>query len=343
VQEVEQAGIVQEELAQLPERYRLPVVLCDLEGHTHAQAATALGWPVGSVSGRLSRARALLRNRLTQRGLAPAVGAALIVPAAGVPAGVVRAAIAAVSGSAAIPVSVSILTEGVLSAMRIAKLKLAAVVVLSAGLLALGGGTLVGVAQMPTSQPKGEPPPKVEAPPAAPPKEAAPQPPVPGRLNEPTWDGDIQRGAFPEIKFSGSEGFTKACPHLFAPERIPADPTDDTYRRLLKASLSESSQFLVNVQSRKEAGRFQLSDLPPVVQCLEEIRRLVTELWANEPKTLIPWLEELLMMAKYYEQSTQAGVEAARESRTSLNLATAYRLRVEAALWKAKNPKPAGR
>jgi hypothetical protein len=227
--------------------------------------------------------------------------------------------------------------------MRIAKRKLAAVVVLSAGLLVLGGGRLVGIAQMPAPEPKGEPPAKVDAQPPAPPKEATPPLPVQGGLNDPTWDGDIQRGAFPEIKPSGPGEGIKACPRLFGRQRIPAAPTDDTYRRLLKASLSESSLFLVNVQARKEAGRFELSELPSVVQCLEEIRRLVTELWANEPKTLIPWLEELLIMAKDLELSTQARIAAGRDSQTSLNLATAYRLRVEAALWKAKNPKPVGR
>src|SRR4051812_11783918 len=46
----EVAAVVHQELAGLPDRYRLPVVLCDLEGHTHADAAKALGVPVGTVS-----------------------------------------------------------------------------------------------------------------------------------------------------------------------------------------------------------------------------------------------------------------------------------------------------
>jgi RNA polymerase sigma factor (sigma-70 family) len=60
-----------EEVERLPTRYRLPVVLCDLEGRTHEQAARHLGWPVGTIKSRLSRGRDRLRDRLRRRGLAP--------------------------------------------------------------------------------------------------------------------------------------------------------------------------------------------------------------------------------------------------------------------------------
>jgi RNA polymerase sigma factor (sigma-70 family) len=61
--------ILHEELNRLPDKYKKPVILCHLQGLTHAEAAQELAWPVGTVSVRLTRARKLLKDRLTRRGL----------------------------------------------------------------------------------------------------------------------------------------------------------------------------------------------------------------------------------------------------------------------------------
>jgi RNA polymerase sigma factor (sigma-70 family) len=66
--------VLHEELGRLPERYRAPVVLCDLEASTHEQAARHLGWPIGTVKSRLTRAREILRDRLRRRGVGPDLG-----------------------------------------------------------------------------------------------------------------------------------------------------------------------------------------------------------------------------------------------------------------------------
>ncbi|MHC5539727.1 RNA polymerase sigma factor [Singulisphaera rosea] len=64
-------AILHEEIDRLPDRYRRPVVLCDLEGFSYDEAARLLARPIGTVKSRLNRARERLRIRLTRRGITP--------------------------------------------------------------------------------------------------------------------------------------------------------------------------------------------------------------------------------------------------------------------------------
>src|SRR5262249_42450463 len=67
--------LLDQELTRLPDLYRVPVVLCDLEGLTYREAARQLGCPEGTLAARLARARALLAKRLTRHGLVLSGGA----------------------------------------------------------------------------------------------------------------------------------------------------------------------------------------------------------------------------------------------------------------------------
>jgi RNA polymerase sigma factor (sigma-70 family) len=74
--------VVEEELHGLPEKYRLPLLLCYWEGKTHEEAARQLGWPCGTLKTRLTRARSLLQARLVCRGVTLPAGvlALLLAP-----------------------------------------------------------------------------------------------------------------------------------------------------------------------------------------------------------------------------------------------------------------------
>ncbi|HEY2784513.1 MAG TPA: sigma-70 family RNA polymerase sigma factor [Fimbriiglobus sp.] len=65
----DRTSILDAEIGHLPERFRLPIVLCYLQNHTTAQAAQLLRVPQGTVLSRLATARQRLSARLTQRGV----------------------------------------------------------------------------------------------------------------------------------------------------------------------------------------------------------------------------------------------------------------------------------
>ena len=94
--------LLHEEINRLPERYRAAIVLCDLQGRTHEQAARHLGWPVGTVKSRQARGRNKLRDRLRRRGVAPESSAMLFAVKPGGFAAIVPPALAEAATRAAI-------------------------------------------------------------------------------------------------------------------------------------------------------------------------------------------------------------------------------------------------
>jgi RNA polymerase sigma factor (sigma-70 family) len=177
--------LLDQELSRLPEKYREAVVLCELQGKTRKEAARLLGIPEGTLSGRLTTARRRLARRLSRRGLGPS-GAPLAasLPQAAtpacVPAGLLRstvlAAAALTAGPAAavgaISVQVASLTEGVLKAMFLDRLKLAGALLLLLGTLGAAGRNLA-VQTRPAGQ--GRPPAQVKRSRTPEPPNAAPR------------------------------------------------------------------------------------------------------------------------------------------------------------------------
>jgi RNA polymerase sigma factor (sigma-70 family) len=145
--------VLDQELAQLPAKYRIVLVLCDPEGKTRKEAARHLGCPEGTVASRLASARAKLAKRLARYvvGISGSALAEMVVQNAWgyVPTSVMATTVNAASLFAAgktvtglISANVAALTEGVLKTMLLTKIKIATIVVVALGLACYGAGLL---------------------------------------------------------------------------------------------------------------------------------------------------------------------------------------------------------
>jgi RNA polymerase sigma factor (sigma-70 family) len=147
--------LLDQELNGLPENYRLPILLCDLEGKTIKGAAQQLGWPQGTLAGRLARGRKMLAKRLASRGVVLSAGSLAVVVSQNVASGgvptslmssTVKAAAMIAAGQAmvagVVPAKVAALMEGVMKAMLAAKLKTVTAALLVVAAVGIGGGLL---------------------------------------------------------------------------------------------------------------------------------------------------------------------------------------------------------
>ncbi len=147
--------LLDRELNRLPDKYRVPVVLCELEGRTRKEVARRLRIPEGTLSSRLATARKMLAKRLARQGLAisgSTIGFALTQKSATacLPTSLINSTVKAAAliatgqliAKGIVSSQVAALTEGVLKAMFLTKLKVAVGVILAIGMIGLGTGLL---------------------------------------------------------------------------------------------------------------------------------------------------------------------------------------------------------
>jgi RNA polymerase sigma factor (sigma-70 family) len=142
-------AVLDEELQQLSDNSRAPLVLCYLQGQTCDEAARQLGWSVRTLKRRLEQGRRCLRARLGRRGitLPAALLTAGLVPgtniraAAPLLATTVRAALAGSTGTA--PTPAGALAEAVLRAVFVTRVKVVTGMVLLLGAALVAGGALM--------------------------------------------------------------------------------------------------------------------------------------------------------------------------------------------------------
>ncbi len=191
-----------QQIERLPDRLRLPIVLCYLEGQTHAEAARELGWPIGTVESRLARGRERLKERLT------AHGASAMVPLLGSPAApswiksTTRAAAQFAAGDASAVASAGAvaMARGMIGSMALNRAMLAAGSVLAA-IVAAGAVAVLREGPAPATQVAR----KTAAPVAEKPADPAPLAPTTiklgGRVLDP--DGRPVAGARLWLAFQG--------------------------------------------------------------------------------------------------------------------------------------------
>jgi RNA polymerase sigma factor (sigma-70 family) len=152
--------LLDKELNSLPDKYRTPLILCGLEGRSEKEAAGQLGLPQGTLSSRLSRARAMLAKRLARRGVALSLPAASARVPTALLDSTIKAACQFAAGQAAttglISTEAAALTKGVLDAMFLSQIKVTMAIFLVAVAIVGGAGVLVSRASGPARSPDAQ-------------------------------------------------------------------------------------------------------------------------------------------------------------------------------------------
>jgi RNA polymerase sigma factor (sigma-70 family) len=293
--------LLDRELNRLPDKYRVPVVLCDLEGRKRKEVARQLHIPEGTLSSRLAKARKLLAKRLARHHPALSGGALALAlsPSAAsacVPSALVvttvQAATLMAAGSAAggaISAKVAAVTEGVLRAMFVTKLKVLGAALLACCLLGSGGAALLpdAVAQVAAAQAA---PPGPIAPAPAPPQAGPEQP---ARVAASDLEGHwANLASTDEVNVARAIAIMTATPKESVPflkKHLQPVKTDPRRTTRLIADL-DHDKFAVRVKASGELeylGKYAKADLEkalsgnPSLEARRRIEQLLQKLHAT--------------------------------------------------------------
>jgi RNA polymerase sigma factor (sigma-70 family) len=272
-----------DELSALPEMYRVPVVLCELEGRSRKEVARQLNIPEGTLSSRLAAARRMLAQRLSRHGwsFADAKLASAAVPAL-LLGSTVRAAAPVLAGRATAEVvsaKVIALTEGVVKTMFVNRMRAltAALVILSV----LGVGTGLFAFRAAADGPAAT----TEDPAKAPPDKL------------PQADADLEKA---KIELKQAEADLAAAKALFALKEIE-------YREALRRAKRSTAKEEPGAWAATIFGQFKYR-IPFEIGLTETSnggRIDILEVWGTQPKIVVGG--QYLVHGKYVLPSKKDG------------------------------------